>query len=82
MINKCTGYWLDNFVRTTATCKTILPKFISKEDNLTVTIIIYIYMDGLDQWHTMYKLNLRYIPSTQTDILPQRKLFLGGYAVL
>ena len=66
MMNKCTGYWLDNFVRTTATCKTILSKFISMENNLTATIIIY-YMDGSDQWHTMYKTKL-VIPSTQTDI--------------
>jgi hypothetical protein len=39
------------------------------------------YMDGSDQWHTMYK-TLPVIPSTQTDILPQHKLFLCGYAVL
>ena len=32
-------------------------------------------MDGSDQWHTMYKTKL-VIPSTQTDILPQHKLFL------
>ena len=58
MMNKCTGYWMDNFVRITATCKTILSKFISMENNLTATIIIY-YMDGSDQWHTIYtKLNL------------------------
>jgi hypothetical protein len=45
------------------------------------TIIIY-YMDGSDQWHTMYKTKL-VIPSTQTDILlPQHKLFLCGYAEL
>jgi hypothetical protein len=62
------------------TCKTILPKFISMENNLTPTIIIY-YMDGSDQWHTMYKTKL-VIPSTQTDILPQHKLFLCGYAEL
>jgi hypothetical protein len=35
-------------------------------------IIIY-YMDGSDQWH-IYKTKL-VIPSTQTDILPQYKLF-------
>ena len=52
------------------------------ENNLTATIIIY-YMDGSDQcqWHTMYKTKL-VIPSTQTDILPQHKLFLCGYAEL
>ena len=38
-------------------------------------------MDGSDQWHTMYKTKL-VIPSTQTDILPQHRLFLCGYAVL
>ena len=43
-------------------------------------IIIY-YMDGSDQWHTIYKTKL-VIPSTQTDVLPQYKLFLCGYAVL
>ena len=31
--------------------------------------------------HNMYKTKL-VIPSTQTDILPQHKLFLCGYAVL
>jgi hypothetical protein len=51
------------------------------ENNLTATIIIYIYMDGSNQWHTMYKTKLA-IPTTQTDILPQHKLFLCGYAVL
>ena len=56
------------------TCKTILPKFISMENNLTATIIIY-YMDGSYQWHTMYK-------TKQTDILPQHKLFLCEYVVL
>ena len=51
------------------------------ENNLTATIIIY-YMDGSDQWRTtMYKTKL-VIPSTQTDILPQHKLFLCGYAEL
>ena len=41
-------------------------------------------MDGSDQWHTMYKtkLVLKQIASTQTDFLPQHKLFLCGYAVL
>ena len=34
MMNKCTGYWLDDFVRAMATCKSILPKFISMENNL------------------------------------------------
>jgi hypothetical protein len=38
-------------------------------------------MDGSDQWHTIYKTKLA-IPSTQTNILPQHKLFLCGYAVL
>jgi hypothetical protein len=38
-------------------------------------------MDGSDQWHTIYKTKL-VIPSTQTDVLPQHKLFLCGYAVL
>jgi hypothetical protein len=38
-------------------------------------------MDGSDQWHTMYNTKL-VILSTQTDILPQHKLFLCGYAVL
>ena len=57
MMNRCTGYWMDNFVRIlTATCKTILSKFISMENNLTATIIIY-YMDGSDQWHTIYVQN-------------------------
>ena len=56
MMNKCTGYWLDNSEQ--PTCKTILPKFISMENNLTATIIIY-YMDGFDQWNTICtKLNL------------------------
>ena len=31
--------------------------------------------------HNMYKTKLM-IPSTQTDILPQHKLFLCGHAVL
>ena len=31
--------------------------------------------------HNMYKTKLA-IPTTQTDILPQHKLFLCGYAVL
>ena len=57
MMNRCTGYWMDNFVRIlTATCKTILSKFISMENNLTATIIIY-YMDGSDKWHTIYVQN-------------------------
>ena len=63
------------------TRKTILPKFIhSMEKNLTATIIIY-YMDGSDQWHTIYKTKL-VIPSTQTDVLQQYKLFLFRYVVL
>jgi hypothetical protein len=78
MMNKCTGYWLDNFVRTTHVQDNLT--FISMDNNLTATIIMY-YMDGSDQWHTMYKTKL-VIPSTQTDILPQHKLFLCGYAVL
>jgi hypothetical protein len=82
MMNKCTGYWLDNFVRSMATCKTILPKFISMENNLTATIIIYyIWMDHINGAQYIYKTKL-VIPSTQTDILPQHKLFLCGYAVL
>ena len=51
------------------------------ENNLTTTIIILYYMDGSDQWRTMYKTKL-VIPSTQTDIVPQYKLFLCGYAEL
>ena len=74
MMNTCTD------LSSTGYCKTILPKFISMENNLTATIIIY-YMDGSDQWHTMYKTKL-VIPSTLTDILPQHKLFLFGYAEL
>jgi hypothetical protein len=55
------------------TRKTILPKFIhSMEKNLTATIIIY-YMDGSDQWHTIYKTKL-VIPSTQTDVLQQLQI--------
>ena len=40
-------------------------------------------MDGSDHAmaHNMYKTKL-VIPSTQTDIHPQHKLFLCGYAVL
>ena len=38
-------------------------------------------MDQIMPWHTMYKTKL-VIPSTQTDILPQHKLFLCGYAEL
>jgi hypothetical protein len=65
-----------------ATCKTILPKFISMENNLTATIIIYyIWMDQINGTQYMYKTKL-VIPSTQTDILTQHKLFLCGYAVL
>ena len=47
---------MDNFVRKTATCKTILSKFISIENNLTPTITIY-YMDGSDKWLTIYVQN-------------------------
>ena len=52
------------------------------DNNLTATIIIY-YMDGWirSMAHNMYKTKL-VIRSTQTDILPQHKLFLCGYAVL
>jgi hypothetical protein len=42
------------------------------QNNLTATIILY-YIDGSDQWHTMYKTKI-VIPSTQTDFLPQHKL--------
>jgi hypothetical protein len=39
-------------------------------------------MDGqINGTQYMYKTKL-VIPSTQTDILPQQKLFLCGYAVL
>ena len=38
-------------------------------------------MDGPDQWHTIYKTKL-VIPSTQTDVLQQYKLFLFRYVVL
>ena len=67
-----TTYWI---LAGFSTCKAILPKFISMESNLTATIIIYIFI-WMDQpkWHTMYKTK----PSTQTDILPQQKLFLCG----
>ena len=82
MMNTCTDVldigWIT--LSEQPTCKTILPKFISMENNLTATISIY-YMDGSDQWHTMYKTKL-VIPSIQTDILPQHKLFLCGYAEL
>jgi hypothetical protein len=71
MMNKCTGYLLDNFVRTTI-WKTSLPKFTSMENNLTATIIIY-YIIYIWIWS---------IPSTQTNFIPQHKLFLCGYAVL
>ena len=84
-MNTCTdlldiGWIILSVMSEQPTCKTILPKFISMENNLTATIIIY-YMDGSDQWHTMYKTKL-VIPSTQTDVLPQHKLFLCGYAEL
>ena len=43
-------------------------------------------MDGSDQWHYWHTIctgkTKLVIPSTQTDILPQHKLFLCGYAVL
>jgi hypothetical protein len=38
-------------------------------------------MDQINGTQYMYKTKL-VIPSTQTDILPQHKLFLCGYAVL
>ena len=79
MMNTCTDLldigWI--ILSEQPTCKTILPKFISIENNLTDTIIIY-YMDGSDQWHTMYKTKL-VIPSTQTDILPQHNFFLKNF---
>jgi hypothetical protein len=82
MMNTCTDVldigWI--ILSEQPTCQTILPKFISMENNLTATIIIY-YMDGSDQWHTTYKTKL-VIPSNQTDILPQHKVFLCGYAEL
>ena len=69
MMNKCTGYWLDNidnFVRTTATYKTILPKFICMENYLTATIIIYyIWMDQINGTQYMYKTKI-VLPSSQT----------------
>ena len=69
MKNKCTGYWLDNFVRTTHLQDNLM------ENNLTATMNIHIYyMDGSDQWHTMYKAKL-VIPFTQTDNLPQHNCF-------
>jgi hypothetical protein len=46
MMNKCTGYWLDNFVTTTH-LQDSLPKFISMDNNLTATIII-IWMDQIN----------------------------------
>jgi hypothetical protein len=39
-------------------------------------------MDGSDQWHTCNVQNSTCDTSAQTDLLPQRKLFLCGYAVL
>ena len=63
------------------TCKTILPKFISMENNLTATIIIY-YMDGSDQFHTMYKTKL-VIPSILKQIFSHlTQIVLCGYAEL
>ena len=44
MMNKCTGYWLDNFVRTTHVQDNLT--FISMDNNLTATIIMY-YMDEI-----------------------------------
>ena len=38
-------------------------------------------MDQINMAHNMYKTKL-VIPSTQTDTLPQHKLFLCEYAVL
>jgi hypothetical protein len=55
---------MDNFVRKTATCKTILSKFISMENNLTPII----WMDQINGTQYMYKTKL-VIPSTQTDML-------------
>ena len=50
MMNTCTDLldigWIT--LSEQPTCKTILPKFISMENNLTATIIMY-YMDGSDQ---------------------------------
>ena len=46
MMNKCTGYWLDNFVKTTH-LQDSLTKFISMDNNLTATIII-IWMDQIN----------------------------------
>jgi hypothetical protein len=66
MKNKCTGYWLDKI------CKTILPKFISMENNLTATMNNHILYGWI--WHAMYKTKL-VIPSTQTDNLPQHNCF-------
>ena len=80
MMNKCTGYWLDNFVTTTHLQDSYLPKFISMDNNLTATIII-LYGWIRSMAHNMYKTKL-VIPSTQTDIPPQHKLFLCGYSVL
>jgi hypothetical protein len=79
MMNKCTGYWLHNFVKTTH-LQDSLTKFISMDNNLTATIII-LYGWIRSMAHHMYKTKL-VIPSTQTDIPPQHKLFLCGYAVL
>ena len=68
MMNTCTDVldigWI--ILSEQLTCKTILPKFISMENNLTATIIIY-YMDGSDQFHTMYKTKL-VIPSILKQI--------------
>ena len=47
---------LSEVTMATCSCKTILPKFISMENNLTATIIIY-YMDGSDQYGTQYVQN-------------------------
>jgi hypothetical protein len=72
MMNKCTGYWMNNFVRITATCKTILSKFISMENNLMdlwmVQINGRIWMDQINGTQYMYKTKL-VIPSTQIDML-------------
>ena len=50
------------------------------DNNLTATIVI-LYGWIRSMAHNMYKTKL-VIPSTQTDIPPQHKLFLCGYAVL
>ena len=52
------------------------------ESNLAATITMcIIWMDQINGTQLMYKTKI-VIPSTQTVILPQHKLFLCGYAVL